>query len=96
MSPQEAIQHLMVALNPDGNDKFRFASFKVAVNVKLFNQIMPLRFTAKDRVLFRVRNNHLVVEDCRTGAIRKSIGWMQIESMTAGEPESDNALLFQG
>jgi hypothetical protein len=55
-----------------------------------------LRFQAQDRVGFRFEPGFLIVEDVRTLAVRRKVSWEQIESVTAGEPESDNAELFQG
>lgn len=96
MTPSEAVNRLRPALAPEGSDTFRFASRKVFLSLKLFDIPVRLRFTAKDRVLFRIDERDFIVADSKTGVICKQFGWGQIESMAAGEPESDNGILFQG
>jgi len=96
MTPQEAVNRLRPALAPQGGGTFCFASSKVFLRLKLLDNPARLRYTAKDQVIFRVEECNLIIADAKTGVIRNQLGWREIESMVAGEPESDNAVPFQG
>jgi hypothetical protein len=75
---------------------YRLSCNKGILLVRLRGTRKLLRFQAQDRVGFRFEPGFLIVEDVRTLAVRRKVSWEQIESVTAGEPESDNAELFQG
>ncbi len=96
MTRQEATDRLRPALNEEATDTFCFASSKVFLLVKLFNIPTRLRFGARDHVVFQLDEEHFVVADSSTGRTCRAFDLPQIENLTAGEPECDNDLLFQG
>lgn len=96
MTREEATDRLRSALNEEGTDTFRFASAKAFLSVKLCNDPIRLRFTAKNHVVFRIDGEHFIVADSSTGRPCRDFTLRQIENLAAGEPESDNGLLFQG
>lgn len=77
-------------------DTYRFASAKTTLLLKLFDAPHGLHFTAKDRVLFYAGECDFIIADSKTGLPCRSFRWAQIENLVAGEPESENSLLFQG
>jgi hypothetical protein len=96
MTAQEANLHLEQALAKDPAGRYRFLCRKALVVVRLFGRTSPARFAARDKVGFRIDDWALTVEALDTGAIRKQFTWLQIESLSVGEPEMDNGPLFQG
>ena len=96
MTAQEANLHLEQALAKDPAGRYRFLCRKALVIVRVFGRTSPARFGARDKVGFRIDDRALTVEALDTGAIRKQFTWLQIESLSVGEPEIDNGPLFQG
>lgn len=97
MNAQDAINRLSGALIKEGQpDRYRFACGKTVLLVRLLGTRTPIRFAARDRVAFRIDAANFTVEDLRTHAIRNAFPWNRIESVAAGEPESENSDLFQG
>jgi len=96
MNIQMAMGHLTGTLMGDGQDRYHFACDKVVLFVRLVGARAPIRFASRDHVAFRINAENLTVEDLRTCVIRRTFPWNRIESMAAGEPESDNSDLFQG
>ena len=86
MSPQQAIELLRPALDEHECGTFRFACPRALLIMKVANVPARVRFTARDRVLFRVVESGLIVEDSRTGMIKRLLPWEQIECLAAGEP----------
>ena len=96
MTSDEALYHLGTALIRDSEGKFRFACVKALVSIKLFSKRECQRFAAKDRVAFRLDPNALTVERLDTGLPCRRFAWDEIDTLTAGEPETDSGSLFQG
>ena len=96
MTPQEAVNRLRPALAQEGSRTFRFACPRVFLMLKLFGASDRLRFTSKDHVVFQIGEHDFVIVDSKTGLTRALFGWKEIECMVAGEPETDNGVLFQG
>jgi hypothetical protein len=96
MTAQDAIQRLEPALTKDKAGRYCFACRKAALFVRLRGRLAPSRFAARDKMGFRTDELGLTVEELNTGVVRKQFSWMQIESLIAGEPETDNGALFQG
>jgi len=84
------------ALMKVGSDRYRLACGKAALFVRLLGARKPVRFEARDHLVFRIDAENLTVEDRRTSSILNAFPWYRIESVAAGEPESDNSDLFQG
>ena len=66
------------------------------VKVQLQPRRLPVLFTARDNVRVRIDEDGLTVEKLNTGAVYRQFAWKQVESLAAGEPETDNGPLFQG
>jgi len=96
MTAREAHVHLDHALARDPAGRYCFRCRKALVLIRLYGGRSPARFCVRDRVGFRVNDDALTVEALDTGAVRKQFTWLQIESLSAGEPEVDNGPLFQG
>lgn len=96
MDSQDAIHQLSGALIKEGHDRYRFAHGKTVLLVKLLGTRTPIRFATCDRVVFRIDAANLTVEDLKTHTMRNAFPWNRIESVAAGEPESENSDLFQG
>ena len=96
MTSDEALKHLETALTRDPEGKFRFACVKALVSIKLLGKAGCKRFAAKDRVVFRIDRKTLTIEHLVTGTARYQFAWEQIDTLTAGEPETDSGSLFQG
>jgi hypothetical protein len=96
MDSQDAISRLSGALIKEGQDRYRLARGKTVLLLRLLGARTSIRFAARDHVVFRMDAAKLTVEDLRTHAMRKTFSWDRIESVAAGEPESENSDLFQG
>ena len=96
MNVQDTMRQLSGTLIKVGPDRYRLASRKAALFVKLAGARAPVRFAAREHLFFRIDADNLTVEDWRTHAILNTFPWYRIESVAAGEPESDNRDLFQG
>ena len=96
MNLQKAMGQLTGTLMGDGQDRYHFACDKVVLFVRLVGMRAPIRFAARDHVAFRIDAENFTVEDLRTCIARRTFPWNRIESVAAGEPESDNSDLFQG
>jgi len=84
------------ALAEDGSGRYRFVCRKAVLIVRLVHSAKPRRFTAADRVGFRIDYLGIAVEDLKTGVLREKLLWERIETLAAGEPETSNGSLFQG
>lgn len=96
MDSQDAISRLSGALIKEGQDRYRLARGKTILFVRLLGARTTIRFAAGDSVVFRIDAENLTVEDLSTHAMRSAFPWHRIESVAAGEPESENSDLFQG
>ena len=96
MNIQSAMGQLTGTLMGDGQDRYHFTCKKVVLFVRLVGVRAPIRFAARDHVAFRIDAENFTVEDLRTCVARRTFPWNRIESVAAGEPESDNSDLFQG
>lgn len=91
MNAQEAMIRLSGTLIKVRPDRYRLACGKAALFVRLLGTRTPVRFAARDRLLFRIDAENLTVEDRRTRAILIAFPWYRIESVAAGEPESERS-----
>ena len=96
MNAQDAMRELRGTLIQEGPDRYRLTGGKTVLSVRLLGALTPIRFAPRDHVALRIDEANLIVEDLGTHAIRKAFPWSRIESVVAGEPESDNSDLFQG
>jgi len=96
MTVLDAMERLRVALRTDSQGRYQFACKKLVLFVRLLGVRAPVRFVPQDRIAFRLDDARLTVEDIDTCAVRRRFYWDRIESVVAGEPESDNSDLFQG
>ena len=96
MTAQDAIQLLEPVLTKDKAGRYCFACRKASLLVRLRGIRAPSQFAARDKIGFRTDERGLTVEELKTGAVRKQFAWKQIESLAAGEPETDSGTLFQG
>ncbi len=96
MDSRDAINQLSGTLIKEGQDRYRLARGKAVLFVRLLGTRTPIRFAACDRVVFRIDAANLTVEDLKTHATRNAFPWNRIETVAAGEPESENSDLFQG
>jgi len=90
------MRRLNGSLIKEGQDRYRLACDKAVLLVRLVGARTSIRFAARDRVALRVDGAKLTVEDLPTHTIRDAFPWNRIESVAAGEPESENSDLFQG
>ena len=93
---QDAISRLRGTLIEEGQGRYGLARGKTILFVRLLGATTSIRFAARDRVVFRLDPTNLTVEDRRTHGIRKTFPWIRVESVAAGELESENSDLFQG
>ena len=93
---QDTISRLSGTLLEEGQGRYSLARGKTILFVRLLGTRTSIRFTARDRVVFRIEPLSLTVEDRRTHGIRNTFPWDRIESVAAGELESENSDLFQG
>jgi hypothetical protein len=96
MNIQKAMGQLTGTLIRDGQDRYHFACDKVILFVRLVGARAPIRFAARDQVVFRIDAENFTVEDLRTCVAHRTLPWNRIECVAAGEPESENNDLFQG
>jgi hypothetical protein len=96
MNIEQARGHLTGTLIGDEQNRYHFACKKIVLFVRLVGARAPIRFAARDKVAFRIDAENFTVEDLKTRIARKTFPWNRIESLVAGEPESDNYDLFQG
>ena len=96
MTSDQALHHLETALIRDSEGRFRFACVKALVSIKLLGKPGCQRFGAKDKVAFRLDQDTLTIEHLNTGMAWRRFTWEQIDTLTAGEPETDSGSLFQG
>ena len=84
------------ALTTEGQDRYRLIGDKTVLFIRLLGSRTSIRFAARDHFAIRIDAANLTVEDLRTHAIRNTFPWSRIESVAAGEIESENSDLFQG
>ena len=96
MTSDQALTHLETALIRDRAGTFRFACPKALVSIKLFGKPGCQHFAARDRVAFRIDEKALTIQHTDTGMTWHRFFWEQIETLAAGEPETDSGSLFQG
>lgn len=80
----------------DDAGTFHFACGKAMVSIKLVGHPGCRRFCAKDRVVFLTDGNALTIQYSESRITRCRFPWDQIETLAAGEPETDSGSLFQG
>jgi len=96
MTMDEAIELVLPAMIGYGAGRYRFACRNGILLIRLLNMRKPRRFSAADRVCFRLDDGGIAVEDMKTGAVRLCFLWNTIETLAAGEPETSSGDLFQG
>lgn len=96
MTLEEAATRLDHSMNRDAAGRYCFCCKKAFVLLKLYGSAHRLRFTARQKLVFRTDRSCLTVERCDTGAVERRFAWEHIECLAAGEPEVDNGPLFQG
>ena len=95
MTVQAGIQKLDRSLRIDEAGRYLFACPKALLLVRLLGE-RPVRFSAADRVAFRVGPLEFTVEELKTCKVRFHCTLERVENLTAGEPETDSGNLFQG
>ena len=95
MTVQAGIKQLEHALRKDEAGRHLFACHKALLVVRLLGE-RPVRFSAADRVAFRVGPLEFTVEELKTCKVRFHCALERVENLTAGEPETDSGNLFQG
>jgi hypothetical protein len=96
MNLKKATDTLQISLIREYSGTYLLPCQKVFLNVQLQGRPLSVQFTAKDEVRFRIDEDGLTVEKLKTGAVYRQFAWKQVESLAAGEPETDNGPLFQG
>jgi hypothetical protein len=96
VTSEEGVRRLEPALRRDAAGAFHFACVKALVSIKLRGHHGCRRFCAKDHVVFVADGNALTIQYKETGVMRCRFPWDQIETLAAGEPETDSGSLFQG
>jgi hypothetical protein len=96
MTLQEGIGRLESALMRNGRDQYRFACPKALLRLRLLGAKDPVQFSMRDKVGFQIDDRGLCVVELKTGTVRSQFHWGQVESLAAGEPETDSGSLFQG
>ena len=96
MTQEQAVETLGAALATDASGRFSFACRKAVVRIKIRGRAAPFLFRKRDQVVFRVGAQALIIERIKCFTTRKSLDWAELESVSAGEPETDNGSLFQG
>jgi hypothetical protein len=96
MTANEGVERLKHVLTKDEADRYCFCCRKAYLMVRVLGLPSPLRFSARDKVCFRIGERDLSVEELNTGAVRKQFPWDQVECLVVGEPETDSGTLFQG
>jgi hypothetical protein len=96
MKIDDAINDLKYSLAKDDSGAYRLPCRKAFLQMKVRGAPAPFRFTTRDKVRFRIDKHGLLVEGLRGGEVRAWFAWKEIESIAAGEPETDSGLLFQG
>jgi hypothetical protein len=90
------MERLEGGMRRDDANRYVFACRKALLLIRLVGARVPLRFDAGDQVAFRIDALALTVEELLTGRARCHFAWELVESIAAGEPETDNRDLFQG
>lgn len=96
MTREQAAETLGAALITDASGRFSFACRKAIVRIKVRGRSAPFLFRKCDHVAFRVAVQALIIERIENFAVKKCLDWAELESLSAGEPETDNGSLFQG
>jgi hypothetical protein len=96
MNAQDAMARLSGMLMKEEQGRYRLRCRKTILFVRLQGSHTSIRFAGRDGVVFEIDAAHLTVVDLKTRVIRSMIPWSRIESVAAGEPESENHDLFQG
>lgn len=96
MTREQAMETLGAALVTDASGRFSFTCRKTLVRIKIRGRSAPLLFHKRDQVTFRIGPEALIIEKSQRLTMRKSLDWAELESVSAGEPETDNGSLFQG
>lgn len=80
----------------DASGRFSFACRKAFVRIKIRGRSAPFLFHKCDKVTFRIGTEALIIEKGQDFTMKKCLDWAKLESVSAGEPETDNGSLFQG
>jgi hypothetical protein len=96
MDIRKTVDDLRLSLASDTGGAYRLPCRKALLKVMLLGTSRPVVFRVQDRVRFRINDDGLAIERQATGAVCRWFVWKQVESVVAGEPETDSGLLFQG
>jgi hypothetical protein len=96
MDIRKTVDDLRFSLTSDTGGAYRLPCRKALLKVMLQGTSRPVVFRAQDKVRFRISDDGLAIERQETGAVYMRFVWKQLESVVAGEPETDSGLLFQG
>jgi hypothetical protein len=96
MTREQAVETLGAALVTDVSGRFSFACRKTLVRIKMRGRSAPFLFRKCDQVAFRIGAQALIIERIERFTMKKCLDWAELESVSAGEPETDNGSLFQG
>jgi hypothetical protein len=92
MDIRKTVEDLRLSLTSDPGGAYRLPCRKALLKVMLQGTSRPVVFTARDKVRFRISDDGLAIELQETGAVCKRFIWKQVESVVAGEPETDSGL----
>ena len=96
MTREQAIEILGAALVSDASGRFSFACRKAFVRIKIRGCSAPFLFYKRDQVTFRICTEALIIEKGQRFTMKKRLDWAELESVCAGDPETDSGSLFQG
>jgi hypothetical protein len=96
MTREQGVETLGAALVTDASGRFLFACRKAFVRIRIRGRSAPFLFRKRDQVAFRVGAQALIIERIEGFTMKKCLDWAELESVSAGEPETDNGSLFQG
>jgi hypothetical protein len=96
MDIRKTLDDLRFSLTNDTEGAYRLPCRKALLKVMLQGSSRPVVFRAQDRVRFRISDGGLAIERQQTGVVYMRFVSKQVESVVAGEPETDSGLLFQG
>lgn len=96
MTREQVVEILGAGLARDTSGRFSFACRKALVRIKIRGRSAPFLFRSCDQVAFRIGEQALIIERIEHFTMKKCLDWTELESVSAGEPETDNGGLFQG
>ena len=96
MTREQGVETLGAALVTDASGRFLFACIKSFFRISIRGRSATFLFRKRDQVAFRVGAQALIIERIEGFTMKKCLDWAELESVSAGEHETDNGSLFQG